>query len=753
MESYTAFLSLKQFLKNSSTDYNLDLITRAYEFASYLHDGQYRASGEEYVCHPITVAQICANLGYTTECICAALLHDVIEDCSDKINLKEMARLFGDDIASLVNGLTKLKDIEFMSKEEADDENIRKMIIAMGEDYRVILVKLCDRLHNMSTISSLPKEKQRKIALETMHIFAPLADKMGIKKLKDDLEEYSLQCLDPVAYEQIRQHIETRFGESHDVIEKCKDKIKARLNEENISFIEEGRVKSVVSIWRKSHLKGHSLEEIYDIYAIRYIVNDWKEVYCVLAIVHDLFQHMHGRYKDYISTPKQNGYKSLHTTVMSGSVPIEVQIRTKEMHEIAEYGVASHVNYKYNMESSLAWLKELIEANNDIGMDREEIEANLKEAFYSDYIYVHTPKGDIKPLRRGSTVIDFAYAVHSLVGNRMKGAKVNGVIAPIDQVLDNNQRVEILTSNYTRGPSRDWLNIAVTSNARNKIRQWFKKERRAENILIGREEVKKILRALGNSLTEQQRDNILGTISKRAGYATIEDFYSAIGYGGETVQKLSIKIKDEIDRAIEAAEKENLKQDIQQLQFEEPRNYSDNTEVIVDGLDNCSIKFAKCCNPLRGDIIFGFVTKGHGLSIHRSDCRNFIDLQNQKGNERRVYPASWNENKKNTGKNKDESVSVIKISAVDDTDLLRRIVETVHDMRVPMHGINKSAKKDDGSVLIDLQIGVRDVEHLNYITSKLKMMKNVKTAGRDLPETARRVYLDLPNLPNLEEVK
>ena len=730
MESYREFVKLKQFLINSGKDYDLDLITRTYEFAAGLHEGQYRKSGEEYICHPLAVAQICANLGYGTECVCAALLHDVVEDCSDKTSPKEILQLFGENISSVVNGLTKLKGIQFMTKEEEDVENIRRMFVAMGEDFRVILVKLCDRLHNMRTLSALPEEKQRRIALETMHIFAPIADKLGIKKIKGELDDLSLRYLDPIAYEEIRQHIESCFGESRDIIERCQDKIKSKLISENIHFIEEGRVKSVVSIYQKTILKGLSLEEIFDIYAIRYIVNDIREIYYVLSIVHELFPHMQGRYKDYISTPKPNGYKSLHTTVMSGSVPIEVQIRTKEMHDIAEFGVAAHTNYKYNTTGSLPWLKEVMEADDDA---RDDIIANLKESFYSDDIFVYTPKGDIKRLRRGSTAIDFAYAVHSEVGNKMTGAKVNGVITPIDQALDNGQRVEILTSNSSKGPSRDWLDIAKTSSARNKIRQWFKQERRTENILIGKDEIKKILKDISIPITEEQRDNILNNISQRSGFAALDDFYNSIGYGGESIEKLYIKIKDEIDKIAQ----ENLIFDITHVEFEEPRNYSDGTEVIVDGLDNCSIKFAKCCNPVRGDVIFGFVTRGHGMSIHRQDCRNFIDLQNQYDGEDRIKPAFWNESAKSIEKNRDGFNSLLKIFAVDDMDLMRRIVETIHDMRVPMHGINKNGSKQaDGSVIIDLQISARDTEHLEYITNRLKNIKNVKNAGRNVREFA-----------------
>lgn len=733
MDSYKSFLSLKKFLINSSKNYDIDLITRAYEFALDLHEGQYRKSGEEYICHPIAVAQICANLGYGTDCLCSALLHDVVEDCPDKTSQKEIFQLFGAEISSIVSGLTKLKGIKFMTKEEEDVKNIRRMFTAMSEDVRVILVKLCDRLHNMRTLAAMPEDKQRRIALETMHIFAPIAHKLGIKKIKSELDELSLKYLDPFVYEQIKENIDKRFGESRDIIEKCQDKIKARLTNERISFVEEGRIKSVTSIYQKIISKGRSFEEIFDFYAIRYIVDSVREVYHVLGIVHELYPCVQGRYKDYISTPKQNGYQSIHTTVMSGSVPIEVQIRTKAMHEIAEYGVAAHNNYKYDeVEESIAWLKELIEADKDIVMDKDEIVANLKESFYSDDIYVYTPKGDIKPLRRGSTVIDFAYAVHSAVGNRMIGAKINGVIAPIDAILENNQRVDIITSNSSSGPSRDWIGIVKTSNAKNKIRQWFKREKRSENILIGREEVEKIFKKLAGSLTGIQCDEILTTISKRAGFAFLDDFYSAIGYGGESVSKLYIKIKDEIERIA----KENVIFDITKIEFDEARSYSDGSEVIVDGIDNCSIKFAKCCNPVRGDKIYGFVTKGHGLSIHREDCKNFLDLKNQECNKDRIFYCFWNESPKSAEKNKDGFASMLKISALDDSDLMRRIVEVIHEMRVPMHSISKVSKKPDGSVIIDLLISARDVDQLEYIINKLKMIKNIKDAGRNAAEFA-----------------
>ncbi|MCL2096630.1 MAG: RelA/SpoT family protein, partial [Oscillospiraceae bacterium] len=475
MNFYDMFRILKQFLINSGKAADIGVITSAFEYAAALHADQYRKSGEDYICHPIAVAQICANFGFDTNCICAALLHDVVEDCSEETNINEIRKLFGSRVASLVDGLTKFKGMNLISKEEESIRNLRKMFFATSEDLGVMFVKLADRLHNMRTISSMPEEKQKTIALETMHVFAPVAQRLGIRKMKEELEELSFQRLDPIGYKTIKEDIDKKFGESRDFIEDSQEKIKYRLNADNIKFTSEGRVKTVASVHRKVFLKGKSLDEIYDFYAVRYIVNTIDEVYLVLGIIHRMFNHIQSRFKDYISTPKSNGYKSVHTIIINDrGVPMEIQIRTREMHETAEFGVASHWRYKTgeetpkDIEQKLTWLKSLVEAGTDTN-DPDEYLSMVKIDIYGDEIFLYTPKGDVKQLTKGSTAVDFAYAIHSDIGNKMTGAKVNGLIYPINSELESGKQVEILTSNSSKGPSRDWLSFVKTGEAGNKI--------------------------------------------------------------------------------------------------------------------------------------------------------------------------------------------------------------------------------------------------------------------------------------------
>ena len=732
-------MTLKQFLINSGKDYDIGMITRAFEFAAQMHEDQFRKSGEEYISHPISVAQICANLGFDTDCICAALLHDVVEDCSDKTNLNEIKNLFGESVASLVDGLTKLKDIRFDTVEEESVQNLRKMFFAMSKDPRVMFVKLCDRLHNMRTIASMIPEKQKTIALETMHVFAPVAHRLGMGKIKDELEDLSLECLDPIGYTMIKEDIERRFGESRDFIEESQEKIKSRLNMHNIKFTAEGRVKTVSSIYQKVFMQGKSIEEVYDFYAIRYIVSNLEEVYSVLGIVHEMFKYIPDRFKDYISMPKPNQYQSVHTTVINANgIPMEVQIRTKDMHEMAEYGVAAHWKYKSGEEApeeitkKLMWLKSLVEAEKDIS-DSDEFLSLIKTGLYADEIFVYTPKGDVKSLPKGATIIDFAYAIHSAVGNKAVGGKINGVISPIDAELENGQMVEILTSNSSKGPNRNWLDFVKTGEARTKIRQWFKREKRAENILLGRDEIDKIFKQLNKSLTEEQRDNILINVSKREGFEIVDDFYNAIGYGGLSVSKISLKMKEEIEK-IEKEQNSELIFDIMPVEFDNDKTYSENTLVIVDGMDNCQIKLSKCCNPLPGDMICGFVTKGHGLSVHKADCVNYIGLKSIEENKDRLISVSWNSDKikKEINQDKKNFKAMLKIAAIKDLRLIPAIATLLADMKVSIHSITEVKEKADGSVILDLLISAKDVDHLNHIINRLKTVKNIKEADRSM---------------------
>ena len=520
---YAGIDKLLLTLEKTGKHYDIEKIKKAYLYAKELHAGQYRCSGEEYISHPVSVAEIVAGLELDTDSICAALLHDTVEDCVGKTDLPTIRKEFGDDVASLVDGLTKMVQIPFEDKEEQHIENLRKMFLAMSKDVRVIFIKLSDRLHNMRTLGVKKDAKRRMTALETMQVFAPLAHRLGMQRMKQELENLSLEYLDPIGYEEIRKDIEKRYGESRDFIEKARAQVADKLTEAGINFILEGRVKSVYSIYRKMYQQNKSFDEIFDFFALRVIVNTEEECYVVLGLIHEMFSMIPGRFKDYISTPKPNVYRSLHTTVMGrNAIPFEVQIRTWEMHQIAEYGVAAHWKYKSGEESredidrKLSWIAKLIETEDDT-RDPEEFLQALKIDIMHDEVFVFTPKGDIITLPQGATVIDFAYAIHSAVGNKMVGAKINGMIVPIDRAPQNGEIVEIITSSASKGPSRDWMKIVRTGEARNKIRQWFKKERRTENIAVGKSDVDREFRRYGRPFTEAQKTEILTNVSRRLG--------------------------------------------------------------------------------------------------------------------------------------------------------------------------------------------------------------------------------------------
>ena len=517
------FEKLVADIQATGRKYDLDKIRRAYEYAAKMHEGQYRLSGEPYICHPVAVAAIVLSLDLDTDSICAALLHDTVEDCADKTNLQEIKRLFGDEVALLVDGVTKIKLLQVRDKEEEHIENIRKMLLAMNQDIRVIFIKLCDRLHNMRTLFAKTEERRRDIALETMHIYAPLAHRLGMQRIKQELENLSLKYLDPIGYEEVLKAIEEKYGQSAGLIENAKEKIKERLTEAGIPFEIEGRTKSVYSLYRKMYSQNKNFDEIYDFYALRIIVGTELECYTVLGIIHEAFNSIPGRFKDYISTPKPNLYRSLHTTVIGhDGIPFEVQIRTREMHEVAEYGIAAHWKYKSgekskeSIDEKLRWIASLLEAN-DNTRDPDEFIQSFKTDIFHDETFVFTPKGDVISLPLGATVIDFAYAIHSAVGNKMVGAKINGKIVPIDRVPQNGDIVEILTSSASRGPSRDWLKIVKTGEARNKIRAWFKKEKRDENIEVGKDELDRELKRYGRSYTEKQRDEVADAVGRLVG--------------------------------------------------------------------------------------------------------------------------------------------------------------------------------------------------------------------------------------------
>ena len=724
---YAGIDKLLLTLEKTGKHYDIEKIKKAYLYAKELHAGQYRCSGEEYISHPVAVAEIVAGLELDTDSICAALLHDTVEDCVGKTDLPTIRKEFGDDVASLVDGLTKMVQIPFEDKEEQHIENLRKMFLAMSKDVRVIFIKLSDRLHNMRTLGVKKDAKRRMTALETMQVFAPLAHRLGMQRMKQELENLSLEYLDPIGYEEIRKDIEKRYGESRDFIEKARAQVADKLTEAGINFILEGRVKSVYSIYRKMYQQNKSFDEIFDFYALRVIVNTEEECYVVLGLIHEMFSMIPGRFKDYISTPKPNMYRSLHTTVMGrNAIPFEVQIRTWEMHQIAEYGVAAHWKYKSGEESredidrKLSWIAKLIETEDDT-RDPEEFLQALKIDIMHDEVFVFTPKGDIITLPQGATVIDFAYAIHSAVGNKMVGAKINGMIVPIDRAPQNGEIVEIITSSASKGPSRDWMKIVRTGEARNKIRQWFKKERRTENIAVGKSDVDREFRRYGRPFTEVQKTEILTNVSRRLGMTDPDALFNTIGYGGITVQKISAKLRDEFDRVVKP-EEEALPQTAEQVVTQKRKKSSGG--VVIDGVEGLAVKFAKCCNPLPGDPVIGFITKGYGISIHKQDCPNVISGLNNP-----IYANRWLNARWETAVSaSNEFEAQIRIVAQPDIRLIADITMALADMKVSLLGI--TTRNRDDCTIVELAVTCRNLDHFRSIMSRLRSVPKVESVSR-----------------------
>jgi len=722
--------SLFESLKNSTHKYNIEKIEKAYLFAKDMHEGQFRKSGEPFIIHPVSVAEIAVGLGLDTDSICAALLHDTVEDCGGKVNLDIIKKEFGEQVEILVDGLTKLIQIPFYDKEEEHIENLRKMFLAMSKDIRVIFIKLCDRLHNMRTLYAQKEHKQRMIALETMQVYAPLAHRLGMQRIKQELENISISFLDPVGYEEVKNDIDKKYGQNKDFIENTKIQLSEKLKENGFDFTLDGRVKSVYSVYKKMYEQNKSFDEIYDFYAVRVLTKTELECYTVLGIIHDAFKSVPGRFKDYISTPKPNMYQSLHTTVIGrNGIPFEVQIRTWDMHHIAEYGVAAHWKYKSGESASkeaidqkLSWIAKLIENEDDMH-DHEEFLNALKVDIFHDEIFVFTPKGDVVNMPAGATLIDFAYMIHSAVGNRMIGAKINGAIAPIDSVPQNGQIVEVITSSNSKGPSRDWLKVVKTSEARNKIRQWFKKEKKSENIAVGKAEIERELKKFNLPYTQEQRDEILGNICQRMGVQSLEDLYNTIGYGGLSVSKISIKIKDEFMRIV--GNDEDHVVNIEDIVVDKPRSKNLNG-IIIDGLDGCEVKFAKCCNPLPGDNIIGFITRGHGISIHKADCRNITSIKEENLVERLVS-AHWGNSEQASSAETFEAI--IQVYAENDMMLLADLTSAIAEMRVSLHSIN-TQNKGNGDILINITVGCKNTDHFHSIMSRLKSVNHVLDVKR-----------------------
>jgi len=708
---------LKSLIEKSGKIYDMAAIDKAIDTAIKAHEGQKRSSGEDYVCHPLQVATILVELGMDSETIVSAILHDVVEDTY--ISLDEITKNFGKDVAALVDGVTKLNKLPFTSKEEQQAENVRKMLLAMAQDIRVIIIKLADRLHNMRTIGSLPEQKRRDKAKETMDIYAPLAHRLGIRAVKEELEDLSLRILDPIAYKEIEEALALRESDRNAFLESIKQRITENLQSIPIECQVSGRVKSITGIYRKMYIQGRSFDEIYDIYAVRVIVNTVNDCYNVLGIIHDMFRPIPNRFKDYISTPKSNMYQSLHTTVISKEkIPFEVQIRTWEMHYTAEYGIAAHWKYKLGiqrkdkLEERLAWIRQFIENQKDVD-DAEDIVRSIKTDLSSDDVFVFTPKGDVITLPVGATVIDFAYAIHSEVGNRMIGAKVDGRIVPIDYEVKTGEIVEILTSSSQgRGPSRDWLNIVKTGEARNKIRTWFKKERREENIEQGRNELERELSRNNIRLPEDKMKEFLMMQAKKQHCETLEDFYAAIGYGGILLSRIMTRIKEDYLRLVKA-------ENIQPENIVPPtRTRRNNGGVIIDNMDNCLVKFARCCNPVPGDDIIGFITRGYGVSIHKTDCINVPKDISKAPEPDRWIDVKWEDNVS------DEFKATLTIEAKNRNSLLADVTTQLAAMRVMIHAIS-ARESQESTVFMNVTVGVNSLEHLQSVITRLSRISGI----------------------------
>ena len=733
---YTEMKPLLQAIEASDKNYNLEKIKNAFLYAKNLHEGQMRQSGEPYISHPVSVATIVAGLGLDTDSICAALLHDTVEDCSDRTCLETLTKMFGSEVAMLVDGVTKIIQVQVADKEEAHIENIRKMLLAMNKDIRVIFIKLCDRLHNMRTLAAKKEDRQRAIALETMYIYAPLAHRLGMQKIKQELENISLYYLDRIGYDEIQESIDKKYGQSRSFLGEAEQILTTKLRENDINFTLESRIKSVYSLYRKVYVMNRSFDEIYDFYAVRIIVRTELECYTALGLVHELFKSVPGRFKDYISTPKPNLYRSLHTTVMGrGAVPFEVQIRTEQMHHEAEYGLAAHWKYKSgeksgaDIDEKLRWIAQLLESDENT-RDPDEFMRSFKTDIFHDETFVFTPKGDVISLPLGATVIDFAYAIHSAVGNKMVGAKINGVIVPIDRVPNNGEIIEILTSSSSKGPSRDWLKIVKTGQARTKIRQWFKKEKRPENIVLGRSEVEKEVRRLSRSITDAEIDEIVVGVAKRIGIQDADDFYNTLGFGGISLQRFLPRIKEEVEKISASKDPQpiSVEDEIKNVKIKQNTRVHSHGGVIVDGERGCQIKFAKCCNPLPGDKIIGFITRGFGVSLHKMDCKNVINGLNDPESKSRFVSAEWE---------KDDAAgfgalyeAALSLELEDDIGVIATITMALAEMKVSIVQINMQKAKSGDRMIVHLTIRCKNTSHYDSIVSKLRQLPCVLSVVR-----------------------
>ena len=717
-EHYQAMIQAVQRYTPSA---DMDVIEAAYRYADEKHKNQLRKSGEPYIIHPLAVAEIVAEIGLDTDAIAAALLHDCLEDTD--ASFEEVSRRFGETVAELVEGVTKLTRVQYSTMEEQQMENLRKMFMAMSKDIRVILIKIADRLHNMRTLEFQTPAKQISKSMETMEIYAPLAHRLGMQKIKWELEDVSLQYLDPDGYQQIIDYLEKNEKSATSFMNAIQSKITDRLASVGIHGSIYGRVKHTYSIYRKMRAQNKTIDELYDLYAFRVIVDNIADCYNVLGHIHDLFSPIPGRFKDYISTPKPNMYQSLHTTVIgSQGIPFEVQIRTWEMHQTAEYGVAAHWKYKQHVEGGtekeFEWVRRLLENQQDT--DADDYIHSLKVDMFDDEVFVFTPKGKVMSLPAGSTPIDFAYAIHSAVGNSMIGAKVNNRIAGFDVPLHNGDIVEILTSKTAKGPSRDWLNICKSNQARIKIKQWFKREKREENIIRGKASFESELRHIGIDPALVNDEELLPTLLKKVSFASLDDLYATIGFGGMTALKAVGRIKDELTKASRA---QTAKE--QPLQIKPPAAGTPNTSgVVVEDIGSCMVKFSRCCAPVPGDDIIGFITKGYGVSVHRRDCPNArgADDPAQAG---RWVRVTWVQSPDAT------FMTSLELEGTDRDGLMLDIATVLTGLRVRISEMN-ARNVPGGQCLIAMTFAVHSLTELESICARLRGISGVRQIRRGI---------------------
>ena len=718
-------------VKEYSPAANTDVIMTAYFLAKTAHKKQFRQSGAPYIEHPVQIAYIASQLGLDASTIAAALLHDVVEDTP--YTYEDIEALFGKTIAELVDGVTKLKQIKYNTREEQQVENLRKMFFAMSKDIRVIIIKLIDRLHNMRTLNFMPPEKQLLISKETLDVYAPLAHRLGMSKIKIELEDLSLKYLDPVAYKEISTSISQKKSEREEFIHEIMSLLEKKLKELGIKGQVTGRAKHFYSIFRKMYTQNKTLDELYDLFAVRIIVDSVADCYAVLGMVHDLYTPMPMRFKDYIAMPKPNMYQSLHTTVIGpNGTPFEIQIRTWEMHRVAEEGIAAHWKYKEGvsgenaMDNTLTWVRQLLDTQTQI-IDTDEFFNTLKFDLFADEVFVFTPQGKVISLPAKSTVIDFAFAIHSQIGCKMSGAKVNGKIVPNSYVLKNGDIVEILTAN-NRGPSRDWLKICRTSMARNKINQWFKRERRDENIEHGKELIEHELKRVGNTHAQLFRPEWVEPMATRYGFSSTDDLYASVGYGGLTAQKVVMRLRENwLALQKEIKEKKKLEEIAENggeaVETKPKATHASGKGIIVRGIDNCLVRLAHCCNPVSGDEIVGFITKGRGVSVHRKDCPNMNpDILSAEDKQRFIH-VEWDNNASSS------YVANLQVELPNRNGALLEITNLFAGMNIPLTSVNAFVNKK-GVAVIQLGMEIKDTADLNMIIKKIKQISGVSSVTR-----------------------